>query len=81
MRKPRPGYDEQRPHHSPRREVGGERKRGPTQYWVAKNDPHKQVGNDAFIRDTRQKTSTVFDRISEHHDISADPVRQGRRTS
>lgn len=40
------------------------RKRRLEQYWVAKNDPDRQVPHDAFIRDTRQKMYTVFDRIS-----------------
>lgn len=55
------------------------RKRGPKQMWVAKGDLDRQSGHDAFIRDTRQKTSTVFDRISVNNDESADPGRQGRR--
>lgn len=80
VRKPRPGHEDD--HHSPRsprQNSIGERKRRLKQYWVPKGDMDMQVGNDAFIHDTRQKTSTVFDRISEHHDTSADPARQGRR--
>lgn len=46
---------------------------------VAKGDLDGQDTQDAFIRDTRRKTSTVFDRISEHHDRAADPAQQGRR--
>ena len=81
MRKPRSGYyTEQRPPVSPRHEFKGERKRWPKQYCVAKGDVDKNVGNDIFIRETRQKTSSVFDRISEQHDEAADPARQGHRT-
>jgi hypothetical protein len=81
VRKPRPGhYTEQRSTLSPGHEFKGERKRWPKQYWVPKGDLDRQVSNDIFIRDTRQKTSSVFDRISEQHDEAADPARQGRRT-
>ena len=34
--------------------------------WVAKGDLDKHGGHDAFIRDTRRKTSIVFDRISDN---------------
>ena len=47
--------------------------------WVAKGDLDRQLPADAFIRDTRQKTSSVFDRISETNDGSADPEARGRR--
>lgn len=52
------------------------RKRGPKQVWVAKDDPDRHVPNDAFICDTRRKTSTVFDRISENSK-AVDPVMWG----
>ena len=55
------------------------RKRRPRQYWVAKGDGGSNERNDTFVRDTRQKTSTVFDRIEEPTDSSADPEGQGRR--
>ena len=47
--------------------------------WVAKGDFDRQVSSDVFIRDMRQKTATVFDRISETHDEEADPELRGRR--
>ena len=46
---------------------------------MAKDDPDRQRIGDAFIRDTRRKTSTVFERISTQVDTSADPANQGRR--
>ena len=46
---------------------------------MAKGEGDKQEGHDTFVHDMRQKTSSVFDRIEEHNDTSADPVRQGRR--
>lgn len=56
------------------------RKRRPKQMWVAKDDNDRQVMHDTFIRDTRQKTSTVFDCISENYDRAADPAgEQGHR--
>lgn len=79
VRKPRPGHDEYHSASTAYQNTGGDRKRRPKQYWVAKGDPDNQVGHDTFIRDTRQKTSTVFDRISEQKDTSADPAGQGRR--
>ena len=48
--------------------------------WVAKEGYDRQLGHDVFISDTRQKTSSVFDRISEYEDRTADPAKeQGRR--
>ena len=80
MRKPRPEQDEHSAARSPVHDGTGDRKRRPKQHWVVKGDSVRQVGNDTFIRDTRQKMSSVFDRISEQHDASADPARQGRRS-
>ena len=51
------------------------RKRRPKQLWIANDDPDRQTSNDAFIRDTRRKTSLVFDRISINDVKSADPAR------
>lgn len=52
---------------------GDNRKRRTKQVWVAKGE------HDAFIRETRQKTSSVFERISgKNGSSSADPGLQGR---
>ena len=76
VRKPRTGYTtEHRSPRSPRHVSQRERKRSPKQYWVAKGDLDMQVDNDMFVHDTRQKTSSAFDRIEEHNDTSADPAR------
>lgn len=80
VRKPRQEYREvHHDRHYQRFEHGG-RKRGPRQYWVAKNDPDKQTSHEGFIRDTRRKTATVFNRISDPIVSSADPEDRGRRT-
>ncbi|XP_048555726.1 uncharacterized protein LOC125536538 [Triticum urartu] len=80
VRKPRQEYRPvQQGYYQPRFEYEG-RKRGPRQYWVAKNDPDRQMTSDEFIRDTRRKTSNVFDRLSENNDPSADPDEGARRT-
>lgn len=81
MRKPRPEYyRERRSPNSPRHDALKERKRRPKQHWVAKDDLDRHVGIDTFVRDTRQKTSFVFDRIEENNVLSADPARErGRR--
>lgn len=48
--------------------------------WVAKDDNDRKVVHDVFLHDTRQKKSTVFDRISENNDRAADPAgAQGRQ--
>nr|XP_020185121.1 uncharacterized protein LOC109770823 [Aegilops tauschii subsp. strangulata] len=58
-------------HHN---QPGDNRKRRPKQVWVAKGE------QDAFTRETRQKTASVFDRISSKKgNSSADPDFQGRR--
>ena len=80
VRKPRPEQDVHRSARSPPRNDNVDRKRRPKQHWVVRGDSVRQVGNDTFIRDTRQKTSSMFDHISEQHDESADPARQGRRS-
>ena len=66
------------------------RKRAPKQMWVAKGDMNQHDSQGNFIRATRLKTDSVFDRISENersvfdriskaNDGSADPARaQGR---
>lgn len=60
--------------------VRDSRKRGPKQVWIAKDGSGRHCPEGAFIRDTRRKTSTVFDRISRDNVSSADPAVQGRRT-
>lgn len=55
------------------------KKRRPRQMWVAKGDGDRQGTHDALIRDTRRKTSSVFERISEQNDQAADPEQRGRR--
>lgn len=55
------------------------RKRGPRQVWVAKGDPERYGDEDGFICDTRQKTTSVFDRIQENDDKAASPGTRGRR--
>ena len=52
------------------------RKRRPRQMWVPKGEGDKQEGDESFIRDTRQKTSSVFDCIKEQGDLSAPPARE-----
>lgn len=79
VRKPRKDYEHQQRNDSHGRSKNVSRKRGPRQMWVANGDPDRQYANDAFIRDTRQKTSSVFDRIAEINDGSADPGTQGHR--
>lgn len=56
------------------------KKRGPKQIWVAKDNIDRQASPDVFIRDTRRKTASVFERISDRDDTSADPARRGRRS-
>ena len=56
----------------------GNRKRRPRQVWIEKGEAEVRSGEDEFIRDTRQKTSSVFERIEENN-ASADPVGLGRR--
>ena len=79
MRKPRPDYIPSHHGYDQRGMEQGTRKRGPKQVWMAKDELDRQVTGDAFIRDTRRKTSTVFERISTHDHTSADPASQGRR--
>lgn len=79
VRKYRENYEQQRTHHSQLSKEAESRKRRPKQLWVAKGDPERQIVHDAFIRDTRLKTSTVFDSISENKGEAADPATQGRR--
>lgn len=64
--------------HALREEVSRKR-RPPHQVWVAKGDVDKHGGDDTFIRDTRQKTASVFDRIQKSGDKAASPGSQGRR--
>ncbi|KAM3348890.1 hypothetical protein ACQJBY_022228 [Aegilops geniculata] len=79
VRKPRQSsaYEYRESHRE--REVHESRKRGPRQMWVAKGASDRQADQDAFTRDIRRKTSTVFDRISVNTDRSADPEDRGRR--
>lgn len=80
VRKPRQDHEENRGRGDSSQATPNTRKRRPRQMWVAKEGGDKQEGHDTFIRDTRQKTATVFDRISEHEGVTADPARmQGRR--
>lgn len=55
-------------------------KRGPKQIWVAKDGADRQHDHDTFIGDKRQKTASVFERISPKNDKAADPAEsRGRR--
>ncbi|XP_044434897.1 uncharacterized protein [Triticum aestivum] len=77
VRKPRqsPAYDHCE---SQRDRISFEnRKRRPWKVRVAKGDIDRIHEQDACIRDTRRKTSTMFDRISDNMDRSADPEERG----
>ncbi|KAI4991144.1 hypothetical protein ZWY2020_039515 [Hordeum vulgare] len=64
VKKPRP-ESSQNGRYEPRPWVGDmSKKRRPKQLWVAKEDPDRQIVHDSFIRDTRRRTSSVFQRIS-----------------
>lgn len=77
VRKPRKDEDRGRKDHQAHYER--KKKRPPKQQWIVKGDSVRQVQNESFIRDTRQKTSNVFDRLEENNARSADPEKQGRR--
>lgn len=80
VRKPRQDHEERRGRGDSSYTPFNSRKRRPRQVWKPKEGGDSQEGHDTFIRDTRQKTATVFDRISENEGTSADPARmQGRR--
>ena len=80
VRKPRQEFDERRRRGDSPRDTPGSRKRRPRQMWVPKADGERHEGDESFIRDTRQKTSSVFDRIEETDKLTADPATgQGRR--
>lgn len=79
VRRPRAEYAEYQPKQNQYQNHPGDRKRRPRQHWVVKGDSGRQSNQDVFICETRQKTSSVFDCISEHDDTSADPAGQGRR--
>ncbi|KAE8819332.1 hypothetical protein D1007_02833 [Hordeum vulgare] len=77
VRKPRP-ENVQTLRYEPRSRVGDmSKKRRPKQLWVAKEDPDRQIVHDSFIRDTRRRTSSIIQRISEdkeeiHHSMEQD---------
>lgn len=79
VKKLRQEYDKQQYNSPHPRHDSESRMRGPKQYWKRKGENDRLGTDDGFIRDTRRETSTVFDRISEKEDSSADPVNQGRR--
>ncbi|KAE8767197.1 hypothetical protein D1007_61472 [Hordeum vulgare] len=78
VRKPRQIYREVQHGHCQVPSAGVGLKRRPRQVWVAKGEGDKQGANDAFIRDTRRKTSSVFDRICDNNDVTATPEGMGR---
>lgn len=80
VRKPRKDGEAQQYKQSQSRFETESRKRGSKQVWVVKGDSDRYGSHDAFIRDTRRKTSAVFDRISANEDSSADPGQQGHRS-
>jgi hypothetical protein len=79
VRKPRQNFDQQQRDTSYSQREFESRKRGPKQIWRVKDDNNRLGGDDGFIRDTRRKTSSVFDRIEEQKVAMADPVNQGRQ--
>lgn len=80
VRKPREDHEAKRGSRGNYQPSLTSRKGQPRQMWVAKEGYDRQDGNDTFICDTRRKTTTMFDRISENDDRAADPAReQGRR--
>ncbi|KAI4992461.1 hypothetical protein ZWY2020_051878 [Hordeum vulgare] len=81
VKKPRLDHTSLKPGSSNAAFMRDNRKRGPRQVWIAKDGAGRQGTEEALIRDTRRKTSTVFDRISGENVSSADPAGQGRQTS
>lgn len=67
-RKPRQVSDHKQRHDPHGRFDYENRKRRPKQVWVAKGGSNRQTDHETFIRKMRQKTSSVFDRISDRND-------------
>lgn len=56
------------------------RKRVLKQQWVINGEAGKYNTKEMLIRDKRKKTASVFDRISELNNTTADPAEEkGRR--
>lgn len=79
-RKPRQDYFPSSHAQSHAFEDNESRKRRTKQMWVVKDGQGKHGEQEVFIRDTSQKTGSVFERISEENTSSADPDRWGPRS-